>query len=174
MVRLPAGHHTGLYLPLLLSMFPHGCRPNPIGLSLVKLAKIEGRCVWITGHDLLDGTPILDIKPYLPYVEALPDASCPAWALRENDLKMGDVTFSEAALEQLGCLCAGSEGSQTPDEVRQAMEQLLGWDIRNLKQRQAADPASVYILRYAGLQASYTVDPKTLDVTVFQVEKHGK
>ena len=54
-------------------------RPNPLGLSLVRLLEVERRegetvCIHVRGADLLDGTPLLDVKPYLPYVEALPDA----------------------------------------------------------------------------------------------------
>ena len=52
---------------------PH--RPNPIGLSLVKLISIKKRNITIEGLDMLDGTPVLDIKPYLAYAEAIPDAS---------------------------------------------------------------------------------------------------
>jgi tRNA-Thr(GGU) m(6)t(6)A37 methyltransferase TsaA len=51
---------------------PH--RPNPIGLSAVELAGIEGRTLRLRGVDLLDGTPVLDIKPYVPYADAFPDA----------------------------------------------------------------------------------------------------
>lgn len=51
---------------------PH--RPNPIGLSLCRLIEVKGRTVRIANPDLLDGTPILDLKPYIPYVEAFPDA----------------------------------------------------------------------------------------------------
>ena len=54
---------------------PH--RPNPIGLSLVKLESIsheQGVSLHLTGADLLDGTPVLDIKPYIPFVEAKPEA----------------------------------------------------------------------------------------------------
>jgi tRNA-Thr(GGU) m(6)t(6)A37 methyltransferase TsaA len=51
---------------------PH--RPNPIGLSLVDLIEIKGRTIYVGSVDLLDKTPILDIKPYLPYAEAFPDA----------------------------------------------------------------------------------------------------
>jgi tRNA-Thr(GGU) m(6)t(6)A37 methyltransferase TsaA len=53
-------------------------RPNGVGLSVVKLVEIkqstEGVCITIEGADLVDGTPIIDIKPYLPYVDAIPDA----------------------------------------------------------------------------------------------------
>ena len=51
---------------------PH--RPNAIGLSAVALAGIEGRTLHLRGVDLLDGTPVLDIKPYVPYADAFPEA----------------------------------------------------------------------------------------------------
>ncbi len=51
-------------------------RPNPIGLSCVELVSIQGLRVNIGPHDLLDGTPILDIKPYLPYADSFPKAKC--------------------------------------------------------------------------------------------------
>lgn len=51
---------------------PH--RPNPIGLSLVELVRVEKDGIVVAGADLVDGTPILDIKPYLPEVEAIPEA----------------------------------------------------------------------------------------------------
>jgi tRNA (adenine37-N6)-methyltransferase len=47
-------------------------RPNPLGLSAVQLVRIEGLSLHVRGVDLLDGTPILDIKPYLPYADAFP------------------------------------------------------------------------------------------------------
>ncbi len=49
-------------------------RPNPIGLSVVELLGIEGTVLKLGGGDFLDRTPVLDIKPYLPYVECIPDA----------------------------------------------------------------------------------------------------
>lgn len=55
-------------------------RPNPIGLSVVRLEHLElenpGVCLHLSGIDLLDGTPVLDIKPYLPYADAIPEAKC--------------------------------------------------------------------------------------------------
>lgn len=49
-------------------------RPNPIGLSAVSLVRIEGTTLHVRGIDLLDGTPVLDLKPYLPYADCFPDA----------------------------------------------------------------------------------------------------
>ena len=51
---------------------PH--RPNPIGLSLVELKHVRGCTLTIGAHDILDGSPILDIKPYVPYADVAPDA----------------------------------------------------------------------------------------------------
>lgn len=51
---------------------PH--RPNPIGLSVLSLDRIEGRVLHVRDVDLLDGTPVLDIKPYVPWTDAIPDA----------------------------------------------------------------------------------------------------
>ena len=49
-------------------------RPNPIGLSAVKLVRVEGTNLIVRGIDLLDGTPILDVKPYIPYADAFPES----------------------------------------------------------------------------------------------------
>ncbi len=49
-------------------------RPNPIGLSCVRLVRIEKRKLFVADHDLLDGTPVLDVKPYLPYCDSVPAA----------------------------------------------------------------------------------------------------
>jgi len=51
---------------------PH--RPNSIGLSAVRLNRIVGRTLYIETHDMLDGTPVLDIKPYIPFADSFPDA----------------------------------------------------------------------------------------------------
>lgn len=49
-------------------------RPNPIGLSAVQLVRVEGLVLHVRGVDLLDGTPILDLKPYVPYADAFPES----------------------------------------------------------------------------------------------------
>lgn len=70
---------------------PH--RPNPIGLSLATVEKIEGGCIYLGGLDLVDGTPVLDLKPYLPHLEALPEARG-GWAIDpKNQVNSIRVTF---------------------------------------------------------------------------------
>lgn len=55
---------------VLATRSPH--RPNPIGLSAVRVLGVRGCVVTVAGHDLLDGTPVLDLKPYLPYCDSWP------------------------------------------------------------------------------------------------------
>lgn len=64
---------------------PH--RPNSIGLSAVSLVKVEGKTLHLKGVDLLDGTPVLDIKPYVPYADAFPESKA-GW-IDEMDEKVG-------------------------------------------------------------------------------------
>mgnify|MGYP002395358176 CR=1 FL=1 len=70
---------------VLATRSPH--RPNSIGLSAVELAGIEGRVLHLRGVDLLDGTPVLDIKPYVPYADAFPEARA-GW-IDELDARLG-------------------------------------------------------------------------------------
>ncbi|MGC4094115.1 MAG: tRNA (N6-threonylcarbamoyladenosine(37)-N6)-methyltransferase TrmO [Polyangiaceae bacterium] len=79
-------------------------RPNPIGLSVVELLKVEGRVLSVQNLDILDGTPVLDLKPYVPYTDAIPDASN-GWLesarAPRNPLPEFRVEYSPLALEQL-------------------------------------------------------------------------
>ncbi|MFA6468433.1 MAG: tRNA (N6-threonylcarbamoyladenosine(37)-N6)-methyltransferase TrmO [Bacteroidota bacterium] len=78
---------------------PH--RPNPIGLSLCKLIDVKGRTIRVENPDLLDGTPIIDIKPYIPYAEAFPDSEI-GWLaeIEQQDEVPFTVEVSSRAREQ--------------------------------------------------------------------------
>ena len=89
---------------------PH--RPNPIGMSLVRLERIDGACLHVLDVDMIDGTPVLDIKPYLPYADSAAAADH-GWLdektngneTRSSDPKPRfDVLFSPRAAEQLAFL----------------------------------------------------------------------
>ena len=56
-------------------------RPNPVGVTTVKLLRVVEASVWVQGLDALDGTPVLDLRPYLPPYDAFPDATMPPWVL---------------------------------------------------------------------------------------------
>jgi len=102
-------------------------RPNPVGMSVVKLERVEcdgGRCLLhLRGIDLLDGTPVLDIKPYLPYADALPEAD--GGYAAESPTSAIPVTFSELAEAQ----CTERERNGTLG-LRRLVEQVLSLDPR--------------------------------------------
>lgn len=76
-------------------------RPNPIGLSAVKLERIEGLTLFVRGVDMLDGTPVLDLKPYVPYADAISDAEG-GWLETARDPLPGFVVeFEHAAVSAM-------------------------------------------------------------------------
>eukprot|EP00891_Asterochloris_glomerata_P002146 jgi/Astpho2/2146/e_gw1.00040.230.1_t len=75
LVRVPRLNGEGR--GTLATRTPH--RPLPIGLSVARVGAIEDGCLVLHGADLVDGSPILDIKPYLPYVDSVPLAWAPSW-----------------------------------------------------------------------------------------------
>lgn len=88
----------GKTMGLFATRTPH--RPNPIGLSLVELIAVEKDGIVVAGADLVDGTPILDIKPYLPEVEAIPNART-GWP-KEIEKDPIEVVFDAKAESILG------------------------------------------------------------------------
>ncbi|MFA5253647.1 MAG: tRNA (N6-threonylcarbamoyladenosine(37)-N6)-methyltransferase TrmO [Methanoregula sp.] len=84
--------------PLMDGSMEHGIfatrhfnRPNPIGIGYVALERIEGNILHVSGLDLLDGTPILDIKPYIPAFDSIPDAKT-GWVTEDHLSKLAEVS----------------------------------------------------------------------------------
>ena len=131
-------------------------RPNPIGLSCVKLLRVEKRenegCVLIvSGADLLDGTPILDIKPYLPFADCVPTATGGYAAEHENHRL--EVELAENLLAKI------------PQEKRTGLLQCLADDPRPSYQE---DETRIYGMRFADLEIKFQVRENLL--TVLSVE----
>jgi len=70
------------------------CRPNPIGLSPVRLLRVDGNVLELDGVDILDGTPLLDIKPYAPQFDAFPSSRA-GWLDRGTDRNHADERFEK-------------------------------------------------------------------------------
>ncbi|MBC7741861.1 MAG: tRNA (N6-threonylcarbamoyladenosine(37)-N6)-methyltransferase TrmO [Bdellovibrionaceae bacterium] len=87
----------GETMGLFATRTPH--RPNPIGLSLVELVEVKKDTLFFAGADLVEGTPILDVKPYLPHIESVANARN-GWlgAVQKDDI---EVSFTEKSLIQL-------------------------------------------------------------------------
>ena len=86
---------------LFATRSPH--RPNPIGMSVVALESISGLTLHVRGLDILDGTPVLDIKPYVAYADSYPDAKS-GWVASSDPDPGFDVVWSEDALAQIAWL----------------------------------------------------------------------
>ena len=127
-------------------------RPNHIGLSCVRLLKIDfesenAPILLVAGADLMDGTPILDVKPYLPYADSIPDATG-GFALQSKD-DILKVEFPENLLLKI------------PEEKRTALLRVLAQDPRPAYQ---ADSERVYGFSFAGCTVKFTVENGVLRV----------
>ena len=131
-------------------------RPNPIGLSSVRLEKVDidpnlGPVLYVSGADLMDGTPIYDIKPYIAYTDSHPDAvsgfaSMPAEFLLE-------VEFPEDLLQKV------------PESHRESLIDVLAHDPRPQYQD---DPERVYGMEFGGMEVKFKVDGLLLTVVGIQ------
>ena len=127
-------------------------RPNPIALSSVKLAGIEqtaeqGPVLHIRGADLMDGTPILDIKPYIPYADAHPEALGGFAAVPAGETL--EVIIPPELLEKI------------PPERREALRGVLAQDPRPHYQD---DPERIYGFGFAGMEVRFSVEGSRLTV----------
>jgi len=128
-------------------------RPNPLGLSCVKIESIQlstpdGPVIRVSGADLMDGTPIYDIKPYLPYVDCRPDASN-GFALAQQD----GVLSVEIPREIEKLVPAGKLGALTAVLAQDPRPQYI------------SDPTREYTMSFAGMEVSFTVNAERLTVT---------
>lgn len=126
-------------------------RPNPLGLTVVKLVGVEaspqGKVLVVSGADMMDGTPIYDIKPYLPYVDSVPEAS--GGFTEETAGYALTVDFPAELLRRI------------PENQRETLLGALAQDPRPAYQQ---DEARVYGLPYAGLDVKFSVKDGTLTV----------
>jgi len=135
-------------------------RPNPIGLSCVRLAGVDlhtpdGPVIRVAGADLLDGTPIYDIKPYLPYADCKPDA-VGGFASVPKEATLA-VTVPAELLERV------------PAEKRAALTGVLAQDPRPSYQD---DPERVYGMTFAGLEVRFRVKGEELTVCAVEPAKN--
>lgn len=128
-------------------------RPNPIGLSCVKIKEIvtsspEGPYITVLGADMADGTPVLDIKPYLPYTDSVPDAAC---------------GFASIGLDhRLDVVIPPEKARVIEPEKLETLVSVLAEDPRPAYN---GDPERIYGFGFAGYEIKFKVSENTLNVT---------
>lgn len=127
-------------------------RPNPIGLSCVRLEEVRqeptlGTTLIVSGADLMDGTPIYDIKPYIPYADAHPEAS--GGFAQDAPKPTLTVAFPPDLLALI------------PEDRRESLCAVLALDPRPSYQN---DPTRIYGMRFAARNIRFTVKDNTLTV----------
>ena len=120
-------------------------RPNPLGLSCVELEGIDGMDLLVKGADLMDGTPVYDIKPYIPYADNFPEA------------RSGFVQGAPEALLEVRI----PESLSLSPEERELLTALLALDPRPAYQK---EPGRVYGMPFAGKELHFRVDNDILTV----------
>jgi len=121
-------------------------RPNPLGLSCVEVEQIDGLEIVVKGADLMDGTPIYDIKPYVAYADSFPDAVC-GYAREAPQHKLEVIIPEELPLSP---------------EQRRTLEQILSLDPRPAYQDQ---PERVYAMPFDGADIRFRIQDGKVYVT---------
>ena len=112
---------------LFASRSPH--RPSPIGLSLARLIAVTGATVHLAGIDLVDGTPILDLKPYIPEWDIAADATA-GWTI-DAPFPSLNVGFSPAAVKEI----KSAEKRLNVNDIKKLLQDILAHDLRNPRDR---------------------------------------
>ena len=117
----------------------------PVGLSTAKIIRVEGNRLILGGADIVDGSPVLDIKPYIPFCDSLPTSTSPAWVTAEAEdepLKIDEVVIMPSARDEIVQSWMLKQKRQegrslysSPEEFTELIEQVLSLDIRSLHKR---------------------------------------
>ena len=126
-------------------------RPNAIGLTCVRLVKVTGLTIVVEGNDLLDGTPVLDIKPYLPYADAFPESKV-GW-LENVEAERWQINISEMAIRQLKWL-----EDKGLSQLRGFLHGQLEFDPFDHKRKRVEAVGSGYRLAYRTWRADFNAD----------------
>ena len=154
---------------LFATRTPH--RPCPIGLSVARLLEVRGDTLLLGGADVVDGTPVLDVKPYLRH-DIQPDARVPAWCERRDDAsRLTDVQFAPAAEASLRAALPALDFYAEWDDLAAALRQTLLLDIRSVHQgRGQSLDSQRYSCRFDALRLEFTHHATHVEVTACTLE----
>ncbi len=155
MVTPPRG--TDKKIGVFATRSPH--RPNFIGMSCLEVQMIDGLSIYVKGHDILDGTPILDIKPYLPYADSFPKAKT-GW-IEGVDQSAFNVEYNEHVQSQIKFLMSNGEPN-----IKEFFITQLTYEPTNAKKKrvvQADD--NTWVIAYRTWRATFVINDKKITVT---------
>jgi len=124
----------GAKVGLFSTRTPH--RPNPIGLSVAKIDKVVGDTIYLSGIDLIDGTPILDVKPYSVH-DSVKGVMNPEWVIKPVVPPLDDVIILDEAKQQLKALVPKMKFYDNYDDIEQCIKEILTEDIRSVRKRRS-------------------------------------
>ena len=156
----PGGRRIGVFA----TRSPH--RPNRLGMSCVKLLGVEGLRIFVGESDLLDRTPVLDIKPYIPKADAFPDART-GW-LEETRPDLWQVTFEEEARQQID-LIRSLSGLDLENfcRIQLSLDPLLS-DRKRITEEDTGE----YAIGCRTWQAVFSVSEREKSVRVLRIRSH--
>lgn len=136
-------------------------RPNPIGLSVVELVAVEARTLRVKNLDILDGTPVLDLKPYVPYTDAIPDATngwLEAARAPRDPLPAYEVSISALASEQFAFIEANEPG------IRDGVEAALRLGPQPHPYRRIKRSETGFVLAHKAWRIAFVCDGNHISV----------
>jgi tRNA (adenine37-N6)-methyltransferase len=140
---------------------PH--RPNPIGQSVLDLISVDGLVIKVGPADLLNGTPILDIKPYLPYVDSHPDAKI-GW-LEESNTEKFVISWSPLALVELSFL-----ESRGLTQLRGFVMNQLEYEPADAKKKRLYFMEDKTLLAYRTWRIQFQINDESKQVQVLKIK----
>jgi tRNA-Thr(GGU) m(6)t(6)A37 methyltransferase TsaA len=157
--------HTRKKVGVFATRSPH--RPNQIGLSCVTLENIDGLNLRISGCDILDGSPVLDIKPYLPYADSFPDAAT-GWATGKPESRFS-VTFAPEAKKQIEWLQDAENINLSGFAALQLEFEPADTSRKRISYIHASEGEQWYVLAYRTWRIQYRIDMGLKTVTIQRI-----
>lgn len=147
---------------------------NPIGLSVAKIEFVDNGTLLLSGLDIVNGSPVIDVKPYVPFCDSIKEATAPSWVdfamVNDEPLKIENVNIPQSVENEIKeCWAQMKEKSlysMEADFVR-LVQEVLSRDIRSLKQRGLLDKESssiTYHVILEGINIGYNVVSSTVTV----------
>lgn len=161
------GNKTGVFA----TRSPH--RPNPIGMSVVEVVEVQKEFIWVKGADLVNATPIIDVKPYLPQYDSIPEAK-KGWLELVNE-SIDEVNLSQDFSEKLELYfknISAHKDFKSSAELCCFLEKLVKEDPRPVQQRD--NQKTDFVLDIYNMDIFFQIKDRIANITDFKINKKIK